>query len=96
MTVKNVKTLCFFLGGGVFQDRVSLPNNSPGCSGTRFVDQASLKTLTHLGPPAGALVKKRHEPPLPGRCSVFFFFFGPSSVSMNHSVVVLPLKVGQR
>lgn len=75
MAVKNVKTLCFFLGGGgVFQDRVSLPN-SPGRSGTGIVDQASLKSQTHLGPPAGALVKKRHAPPLPGRCSEFCFFF---------------------
>jgi hypothetical protein len=41
--------LFFFLGGGVFQDRVSLC--SPGCPGTHSVDQASFKLRS---PPASA------------------------------------------
>lgn len=95
MTVKNVKTLRFFLGGcvWVFQDRGSL-RNSPGRSGTHFVDQASLE-LTEVHLPECWLKKgmrRHHQADALG----LFFFFCHSSVSMNHSVAVLPLKVGQR
>jgi hypothetical protein len=41
--------MSFFLGGGGFQDRVSLC--SPGCPGTHFVDQAGLELRN---PPASA------------------------------------------
>lgn len=91
MTVKNVKTFRFFswgVCGGVFQDRVSLRNS------TRFVDQASLE-LPEVHLPERWLNKGiRHH--RQADALVFFFFFGHSSVSMNHSVAVLPLKVGQR
>lgn len=86
------KRSAFFLGvcvGGVFQDRVSLRNS------TRFVDQASLE-LPEVHLPERWLKKGIRHHRQADALVCFFFFFRHSSVSMNHSVAVLPLKVGQR